>query len=51
MLLVDPNPIPDQDDVLLSDDPEALLDSLLSDSTPPCNSIESPTEQDFQIAH
>jgi len=47
-ILADPNTISDQDHAL-ADDPEALLDSLLSDLEPPCD-VDSSEEQDFHLA-
>jgi len=48
-ILADPDTISDQDDAPLMDDPEALLDSLLSDPKPPHN-VDSSVEQDFHLA-
>ncbi len=49
-ILVDTDIISDQDDAPLMDNPEELLDSLLSDPKPPRN-VASSVEQDFHFAH
>jgi len=48
-ILADTNIISDQDNAPLMDNPEELLDSLLSNPKPPCN-VASSVEQDFHFA-
>jgi len=49
-ILADTDIISDQDDTPLMDNPEEILDSLLSNPKPP-HEVASSVEQDFHFAH
>jgi len=50
-LLADPSDESNQDDITLTADDEAVLDTLLSTATSPTDVTEFATEQDFWISH